>query len=159
MFPSAEMQNALLWLLSKAVPASCLFSDTESSLMSPVMPRHTTPKGLKQVLYLLCLWEYLFLWMETGTFHLWHGNKGEQADLGLHGPHFLLPFRSTHKPVGRFLLQLFGQGTLCSFSTAFLPRRQSLAGTQPCSGACRSWGSHRVQEAQIIGPGVEGGSW
>lgn len=157
-FPSAGMQNVLPWLLPMAVPASCLCSDAESSPMSLFMPCPTTPEGLKQLLYLLCLWEYLFLWMETGAFHLGHGNKGEQAHLGLHGPHLLLPTMGTRKPIGRCLLQLFGQGTSCSFSAAVLPKRQPLARTQPGSRGCRNKGCHRVGEEQIIGPGMEGGS-
>lgn len=157
-FPSPGVQNALPWLLPMAVPASCFCSDAEGSPMSPFMPCHTTPKGLKQLLYLLCLWEYLFLQMGTGTFHLGHGNKGEQADLGLHGPHLPLPNVGPCKSIGRCLLQLFGQDTLCSFSAALLSKGQPLTGTQPCSGGCTSRGCHRVGEAQTIGPGIEGGS-
>lgn len=78
------------------------------------MPHH--PQGIN-LLYLLCLWEYL-LRMGAGSFHLGHGNKGEQADLGPHGPPFPLPARGTRKPSGRCLLQLLGQGTLCGFSAA-----------------------------------------
>lgn len=85
-FPPAGMQNPLLCLLPTAfpVPAGCLGSDAGCWRRAPPHPhaRHTTPEVLRELLYLLSLWEYLFLLIGMRTFHLGHGNKGGQVRSG-----------------------------------------------------------------------------
>lgn len=48
----------------------------------PPMLYHTTPGGLKEPLYLLSLWQYLFLLLGMRTVHLGYGNKGGQFRSG-----------------------------------------------------------------------------
>lgn len=87
------MQGGFPWLGCK-IPCSaccprlflCLLAASAVMLGAggglPHTPTHATPGVLREPLYLLSLWEYLFLLIGTRIFHLGHGNKGGQVRSG-----------------------------------------------------------------------------
>lgn len=105
---------------------------------TPPMLYHTTPGVLKEPLYLLSLWQYLFLHLGLRTVHLGMETRVGSLGLVLVSPHSPLPThgclrsrRETPPPAFRMshFMQLL---CLCPFSLSHVPpRRQPQAGRRP----------------------------